>query len=137
MSLYLCNTNSMQKITPFLWYKNDIREAIDFYTSVFKKIEVKGTTKGPNDTLLGATLEIEGQQLFLLNGGPTFSFTPAISLYIFFETQEEVDYYWEKLADGGRPDRCGWLQDRFGLSWQVVPDVLPKMLGDSDPLKVK
>ena len=117
----------MHKITPFLWYNGRIEEAVALYTSVFPKSRVL------NSSPMSATIEIEDQQLLLFNGGPGHAHTPAASLYVNCETQEEVDRLWEQLlADGGREDQCGWLQDRFGLSWQIIPFILPKLLQDPD-----
>ena len=133
----------MQKITPFLWFDDNAGEAIDFYTSVFKNSKVINVRKynnvaaGPKSDVMTGTIELEGQQFMLLNGGPMFKFTPAISLFINCETQEEVDYYWDKLSEGGRTDRCGWLQDKFGLSWQVVPSILGSLLGGKDAASAK
>ena len=128
----------MQKITPFLWFNNNAGEAIDHYTSIFKNsktINVRRYGKTgpmPEGTVMTGTIELEGQQFMLLNAGPMFSFTPAISLFVNCETQEEVDYYWERLTEGGKESRCGWLEDKFGLSWQIVPSILGKLLGDPD-----
>ena len=130
-----------QKIVPFLWFNNNLEEATEFYTSVFRNAEVKNVRRygpegpGPQGSVMTATFIIEGQEFYALNGGPQFSFTPAISFFIKCETQTEVDYLWEQLSKGGRPDRCGWLQDKFGLSWQVIPNILGELLGDKDPLK--
>lgn len=125
----------MQKITPFLWFNNNAQEAIDFYLSVFKNGKVLQTMPGPGGTISGATFELEGQKFMVLNGGPVFSFTPAISLFVQCETQEEVDYYWEKLSTGGEEQNCGWLKDKFGLSWQIIPTALSKALTGSDPVQ--
>jgi predicted 3-demethylubiquinone-9 3-methyltransferase (glyoxalase superfamily) len=131
----------MHKITPFLWFNNNAEEAMDFYTSVFKNSKKGDISRygesgpGPKGSVMSATFELEGQTFFALNGGPTYSFTPAISMFVDCRDQEEVDYYWEKLSEGGRKDRCGWLTDKFGLSWQVVPTVLTQMLRDPDPAK--
>ena len=120
----------MQKITPFLWYNSNVDEVIDFYTSIFKSLKV--ISRNP----VGATIELEGQQLYLFNGGPLFPFTEAVSLYINCDTQDEIDYYWNALtADGGKESRCGWLKDKFGLSWQIVPAMLGSVLWDSDKKK--
>ena len=122
----------MQKITPFLWYDGNVQEAIDCYSSVFPGTTVESTMPGPTG-LAGATVNIEGQRLILFNGGPHHKLTPAVSLYVNCETQAEVDRLWSKLiANGGREDACGWLQDRFGLSWQIVPSILPRLLSDPD-----
>ena len=129
----------MQKITPFLWFNNNAGEAIDHYTSIFKNsktINVRRYGKTgpmPEGTVMTGTIELEGQQFMLLNAGPMFSFTPAISLFVNCETQEEVDYYWEQLiADGGKESQCGWLKDQFGVSWQIVPKALSQCLGGDD-----
>ncbi|MES2177547.1 MAG: VOC family protein [Gemmatimonadota bacterium] len=121
----------MHKITPFLWYNGRIQEAVTLYTTVFPSLKVLGTSPGP-DGLMSATLEIEGQQLILFNGGPHHALSPAVSLYVNCETQEEVDRLWSQLVDGGAESRCGWLTDRFGLSWQIIPSILPTLLQDSD-----
>jgi predicted 3-demethylubiquinone-9 3-methyltransferase (glyoxalase superfamily) len=122
----------MQKVTPFLWFNGNVREAVEHYTSVFADTNVLDTTPGPNGSMMSATLEIEGQRLIAFDGGPHHAFTPAISLYVNCETQEEVDDLWTKLSAGGSESRCGWLQDRFGLSWQIIPSILPKLLQDED-----
>ena len=126
----------MQKITPFLWFDNNVEEAMAFYCSVFKNSHVVNVSPGPDGTVMSATFELDGQRLMALNGGPMFSFTPAISLFVNCETQEEVDEYWEKLSDGGSKERCGWLKDKYGLSWQVVPSILGTLLRDRDASKV-
>jgi predicted 3-demethylubiquinone-9 3-methyltransferase (glyoxalase superfamily) len=131
----------MKKITPFLWFDDQAEEAMNFYVSIFKNSKVGTVTRygetgpGPKGSVMSATFELDGQEFFALNGGPQYKFTPAISLFINCETQEEVDGLWEKLSEGGRKDRCGWLQDKFGLSWQVVPSALGRMLGDRDRKK--
>ncbi len=126
-----------QKITPFLWFNGNIAEAIELYTSVFKNTKVHYTNK-VGDKIMNAKFELEGQVFLALDGGPHFAFTPAISMFIDCKTQEEIDYYWDNLiANGGKPSRCGWLVDKFGLSWQVVPDVLGQLLGDPDPAKAQ
>jgi predicted 3-demethylubiquinone-9 3-methyltransferase (glyoxalase superfamily) len=131
----------VQKITPFLWFDSNAEEATNFYVSIFKNSKI-GTVQrygdagpGPKGSVMSVTFQLEGQEFFALNGGPHFKFTPAISLFVNCETQEEVDELWEKLSSGGRPDRCGWLQDKFGLSWQIIPKQLMQMLGDKDPVK--
>ena len=129
----------MQKITPFLWFDNQAEEAMNFYVSIFKNSKVVSVTRygeagpGPKGTVMSATFQLEEQTFYALNGGPLFSFTPAISLFVNCESQQEVDELWEKLSAGGREDRCGWLQDKYGLSWQIIPKVLGEMLGDKDP----
>jgi predicted 3-demethylubiquinone-9 3-methyltransferase (glyoxalase superfamily) len=136
----------MQKITPFLWFDDQAEEAANFYTSLFKnsKIgrifrnteEVAEKTGGPVGSVLTIEFEIEGQKFVALNGGPLFKFNESVSFVINCETQEEVDYFWEKLTvDGGEESACGWLKDKFGLSWQVTPTVLIDMLNDSDEKK--
>ncbi|MES2130706.1 MAG: VOC family protein [Bacteroidota bacterium] len=127
----------MQKITPFLWFNDQAEEAMNFYTSVFKDSKVVSVNR-MGDKVFGGTFTIQGQEFHVLNGGPQFQFTPAISLFVNCETQEEVDELWNKLtADGGRPDRCGWLQDKYGLSWQIIPSALGKLMGDKDAAKAQ
>jgi predicted 3-demethylubiquinone-9 3-methyltransferase (glyoxalase superfamily) len=134
----------MQKITPFLWFDNNAEEAMKFYTSVFKNSRIGKVTlypdgsPGPAGTVMVGTFQIEGQEFIALNGGPVFKFTEAISFVVNCETQEEVDEYWTKLtARGGKEVECGWLKDKFGLSWQIVPTILNKLMGDKDPEKSK
>ena len=131
----------MQKISPFLWFDDNAEEAAKFYTSIFKNSKVVKVTRygeagpGPKGTVMSATFQLERQTFYALNGGPLFSFTPAISFFVNCETQQEVDELWEKLSAGGKKERCGWLKDKYGLSWQIVPSVLSEMLGDKDPQK--
>jgi predicted 3-demethylubiquinone-9 3-methyltransferase (glyoxalase superfamily) len=131
----------MQKITPFLWFDNQAEEAMNFYVSIFKNSRVVKVTRygeagpGPKGTIMSATFRLEGQTFYALNGGPLFSFTPAISLFVNCETQQEADELWEKLSAGGKKERCGWLKDKYGLSWQIIPTALGEMLGDKDPQK--
>ncbi|MEO5815616.1 MAG: VOC family protein [Gemmatimonadaceae bacterium] len=127
----------MHKITPFLWYNGQVKEAVALYTSAFPHLKVIGTSPGPGGALMSATLEIEGQRLILFNGGPTYPLSPAASLYVNCESQEEVDRLWAQLVEGGRESKCGWLIDRFGLSWQIIPSILPKLLQDADREKAK
>ena len=122
----------MQKITPFLWFDGNVEEAMNFYVSIFENSKVTNMTPGPNGTVMSATFELDGQRFMALNGGPMFAFTPAISLFVNCETQQEVDEYWEKLSEGGKKERCGWLKDKYGLSWQVVPSILGKLLQDKE-----
>jgi len=128
-----------QKITTFLWFDDNAEQAINHYVSIFKNSKIVSLTRhgeagpGPKGTVLGGTFELEGQQFMALNGGPKFKFTEAISLFVNCETQEEVDALWDRLSAGGRKDRCGWLKDKFGLSWQIIPSVLGEMLQDKDP----
>ena len=128
----------MQKITPFLWFDNQAEEAMNFYTSIFKNSKVGKISRygeagpGPAGSVLTASFELEGLEFTALNGGPHFKFTEAISLYVNCESQEEVDYYWNKLLEGGQPSQCGWLKDKYGLSWQIIPSALPRLLSDPD-----
>jgi predicted 3-demethylubiquinone-9 3-methyltransferase (glyoxalase superfamily) len=122
----------MQKITPFLWFNGQIQEAVAHYTSIFPDTKVLSTSPGPAGSLMGATIEIEGQQLILFNGGPTYTLSPAASLYVNCETQAEVDRLWARLTEGGSESSCGWLVDRFGVSWQIIPSILPKLLQHPD-----
>lgn len=131
----------MQKITPFLWFDNQAEEAVNFYVSLFKNSKINTTKRygdagpGPKGSVMIVSFQLEGQAFIALNGGPSFKFTPALSLYVDCETQEEVDQLWEKLSAGGRKDRCGWLQDKYGLSWQIIPRALQQLMGDPDPKK--
>jgi predicted 3-demethylubiquinone-9 3-methyltransferase (glyoxalase superfamily) len=133
----------MQRITPFLWFNNQAEEAVKFYTSIFKNSKAGDVarypegTPGPAGTVMTASFRLDGQEFIALNGGPEFSFTEAISFVVNCETQEEVDYFWEKLSAGGKEVQCGWLKDRFGVSWQIVPTILAKMIQDKDPEKSK
>ena len=133
----------MQKITPFLWFNDNAEEAMNFYVSVFKNSKAVKITRfgdagpGPKGAVMSAIFELEGQTFYALNGGPHFSFTPAISFFVNCETQQEVDDLWAKLSAGGKEDRCGWLKDKYGLSWQIIPSALSQMLGDKDPEKAK
>lgn len=128
----------MNKITPFLWFNDQAEEAMRFYVSVFKNSKVLGVPRGPNGTAMSVSFELEGQAFMALNGGPQFPFTEAISLFVSCKTQEEVDELWAKLtADGGAESRCGWLKDKYGLSWQIIPTALVELLGDKDPAKAR
>lgn len=133
----------MQRITPFLWFDNNAEQAMNFYVSIFKNSKVKKVTRygaagpGPAGTVMTAEFELDGQEFVGLNGGPRFKFTEAVSFVVNCETQEEVDHYWDKLSAGGEKSRCGWLKDKFLLSWQVVPNVLAELMGDPDPEKAK
>jgi predicted 3-demethylubiquinone-9 3-methyltransferase (glyoxalase superfamily) len=126
----------MQKITPFLWLDSQAEQAAEFYTSVFEDSEILGVMPGPGGSAMSATVRIHGQELILFNGGPHFRLSEAVSLFVTCETQDEIDDLWEKLTDGGEESRCGWLKDKFGLSWQIIPPVLGQMLQDEDPAKV-
>jgi predicted 3-demethylubiquinone-9 3-methyltransferase (glyoxalase superfamily) len=131
----------MQKIVPFLWFDGNAEEAMNFYTSIFKNSKVGQITRcgdagpGPKGSVLTAKFQIEGQEFMALNGGPEFKFTPAISFFVNCETQKEVDELWEKLLAGGKAMQCGWLTDKFGISWQIIPKALMEFLGDKDPQK--
>ena len=121
----------MQKITPFLWYDGQAEEAVNFYLSVFKNSKVLDV-KRANGRALWVSFELEGQKLFALNAGPEYKFTEAISMFVNCESQAEVDELWEKLTAGGSENRCGWLKDKFGLSWQIIPETLTRLLYDPD-----
>ena len=128
----------MQKITPFLWFDGKAEEAMNFYISIFKNSKIVGMSRaGENGPVITGTFIVDGQEFLALNGGPQFTFTPAISFFVNCETQQEVDDLWEKLSAGGEKGRCGWLKDRFGLSWQVIPSILGKLMRDKDPEKAK
>jgi predicted 3-demethylubiquinone-9 3-methyltransferase (glyoxalase superfamily) len=131
----------MQKITPFLWFDTKAEEAMKFYLSVFKKAKTVRIVRygaegpGPEGTVMTAAFRIEGQEFIALNGGPAFTFSQAISFVINCRTQDEIDRYWDLLSAGGEQQPCGWLKDKYGISWQVVPVVLAEMLSDPDPEK--
>lgn len=130
-----------QRITTFLTFDGHAGEAVDLYTSIFENSRIVSSTRygaagpGAEGSLMSATFELDGQRFHALNGGPSFTFSEGISLFVSCETQEEVDHYWERLSEGGEPGPCGWLEDRFGVSWQVVPRVLGELLGDEDRAK--
>ena len=125
----------MQKITTFLWFDGHAEEAMKFYVSIFKNSKIVSTMAGPDGKVLTGTFQLEGQQFMALNGGPQFKFTEAISLFVNCETQAEVDDLWNKLTAGGAESQCGWLKDKFGLSWQIIPSTLGRLLGDKDRAK--
>lgn len=125
----------MQKIAPFLWFNDQAEEAMQFYVSVFKNSRILSTTPGPDGKVMSGTFELDGLKLHTLNGGPHFKFTEAISLFVECETQAEVDELWGKLTDGGEEGQCGWLKDKYGLSWQIIPKALGEYLGDPDAEK--
>lgn len=133
----------MQKIVPFLWFDDKAEEAMNFYVSVFKNSKILSTFRygeagpGKKGTVMGGTFELEGQEFYALNGGPQFTFTPALSLFVNCHSQPEVDELWEELSDGGEKGQCGWLKDRYGVSWQIIPTVLGEMLRDKDPERSK
>jgi predicted 3-demethylubiquinone-9 3-methyltransferase (glyoxalase superfamily) len=129
----------MQKITPFLWFESQAEEAAEYYVSIFDNSRILNVERygeagpGPEGTAMTASFELEGQQFIALNGGPDHNFTDAISFHVNCQTQDEVDALWAKLtADGGQPGPCGWLKDRYGVSWQIIPSALPELLGDPD-----
>jgi predicted 3-demethylubiquinone-9 3-methyltransferase (glyoxalase superfamily) len=131
----------MQKITPFLWFNDNAEEAMKFYTSIFKNSKIGKVARygdagpGPKGTVMTASFSLEGQEFLALNGGPNFKFTEAISFVVNCETQKELDEFWEKLSADGQEIECGWLKDKFGLSWQIVPTILGKLMSDPDPAK--
>jgi predicted 3-demethylubiquinone-9 3-methyltransferase (glyoxalase superfamily) len=130
----------MQKITTFLWFDDNLEEAMSLYLSVFRNSKVLSVNRlegapGARSSVLSATFQLEGQTFMALNGGPKYRFTPAISLFVSCETQQEVDDLWSRLSAGGAEDACGWLRDRFGLSWQIIPAALGRLLGDQDRAK--
>ena len=133
----------MQKITPFLWFDDQAEDAMNFYVSIFKNSKITSLTRygdagpGPKGTVVTGTFQLEGQEFMALNGGPQFKFTEAISFFVDCKTQQEVDELWEKLSEGGEKSRCGWLKDKYGLSWQIIPTALGEMLRDKDPEKSK
>ena len=134
-------TINKQKITPFLWFDGKAEEAMNFYVSIFKNSKVVQLTRyadagpGPKGTVMSAIFQLEGQEFYALNGGPQFRFSPAISLFVNCETQQEVDELWEKLSAGGKTNRCGWLDDKFGVTWQIIPTTLGRLLQDKDAAK--
>jgi len=131
----------MQKITPFLWFDGKVEEAMNFYISIFKNSKILSISRygeagpGPKGTVMTTKFELNGQEFVALNGGPQFTFTEAISFVVSCETQQEVDELWEKLSEGGNKSRCGWLKDKYCLSWQVIPTILVELLQDKDPAK--
>jgi len=131
----------MQKITPFLWFDGNAEEAMNFYTSIFRNAKVGSISRygeagpGPAGSVLTASFELEGLQFTALNGGPHFKFNEAISFHVACESQAEVDYFWDGLGAGGQIQQCGWLKDKFGVSWQIVPTALPRLLGNPDRAK--
>lgn len=133
----------MQKITTFLWFDQQAEEAMNFYVSLFKNSKVLSVSRYPEGgpmpagTLMTATFQLDGQEFMALNGGPEFKFTEAISLFVTCETQAEVDHFWDHLSEGGEKGRCGWLKDRYGLSWQIVPIALGELMGDPNPRKAQ
>jgi predicted 3-demethylubiquinone-9 3-methyltransferase (glyoxalase superfamily) len=133
----------MPGITPFLWYNDQAEEAANFYVSIFKKSKILSVTRyseagpGPKGGAMTVSFQLNGQNFTALNGGPQYTFSPAISFVVSCRTQQETDDYWDKLAAGGEIQMCGWLKDKYGVSWQIVPDILPKLLSDPDPAKAQ
>ena len=133
----------MQKITPFLWFNNQAEEAANFYVSIYKNSKIKTVTRygeagpGPEGGEMTVVFQLDGQEFIALNGGPQFKFTEALSFSVDCKTQQEVDEFWEKLSAGGEEGPCGWLKDKYGLSWQVTPTILLEMMSDKDPEKAK
>ncbi len=131
----------MQKITPFLWFDDNAEEAMNFYTSIFRNSKIVSISRygeggpRPAGTVMTGTFQLAGQEFMALNGGPEFKFTEAISFFVNCETQSEVDELWDKLSAGGEKGQCGWLKDKYGVSWQIVPTALGKLLNDADPAK--
>ncbi len=134
-------SDETQKITPFLWFDTQAEAAAKFYTSVFRNSKIESITRygragpRPEGTVMTVAFEIEGQAFVALNGGPEFTFTPAISFLVDCKSQDEVDVLWGRLSEGGEPNVCGWVKDKFGVSWQIVPSVLSELLQDKDPVK--
>ena len=133
----------MQKITPFLWFNGQAEEAMHHYVAIFRNSRVVDVTRygdagpGPKGSVMSASFEIEGQRFTALNGGPQFRFTEAVSFVVNCETQQEVDELWDKLSEGGQTQQCGWLKDRFGLAWQIIPSALPELMSAPDPERAR
>lgn len=133
----------MDKIVPFLWFNDNAEEAVNFYTSIFKNSKIVSVSRygdagpGPKGMVMSATFILDGQEFMALNGGPQFKFTEAVSFFVKCTAQEEIDDLWERLSKGGEKGRCGWLKDKYGVSWQIIPLALGEMLGDKDPEKSK
>ena len=126
----------MPTITPFLWFDNQAEQAMEHYLSIFKNSKAISVSRN-GDQVMSVTFELDGQRFIGLNGGPHYTFSEAISMFVNCETQADVDYYWDKLTDGGSESRCGWLKDRFGVSWQVVPAALGRLMSDPNPSKAR
>jgi predicted 3-demethylubiquinone-9 3-methyltransferase (glyoxalase superfamily) len=127
----------MKKITPFLWFDDKAEEAMNFYISIFKNSKILSVSTGPTGTAQSVSFQLNGQEFIGFNAGPKFKFTEAISFFVDCETQQEVDELWDKLSEGGEKGRCGWLKDKYGLSWQIIPSALGELMGDKDPGKSK
>jgi predicted 3-demethylubiquinone-9 3-methyltransferase (glyoxalase superfamily) len=141
LNQYIEKETQMQQITPFLWFDNNAEEAMNFYVSIFKNSRVLNVIRygegapGPTGSVMSATFELNGQTLMALNGGPHYHFTEAISLFVSCQDQQEVDELWSKLSAGGSDEQCGWLKDKYGLSWQIIPTALMQLMSDPDPVK--
>lgn len=127
----------MKKITPFLWFDHQAEEAMNFYISIFKNSKILNVSSGPNGVASSVNFELEGQEFLAFNAGPHFKFNEAVSFFVDCQTQEEVDALWAKLSAGGEEGQCGWVKDRYGLWWQIVPSALGELLGDPDPVKAQ
>ena len=133
----------MQKIHPFLWFENQAEEAMNFYVSIFQNSKVGSVTRypkgspGPEGQVMTAEFQLEGQHFTALNGGPIYKFSPAISLYVDCQSQEEVDRIWDRLLEGGEVQACGWITDKFGITWQIIPEALPRLMTDKNPKKAE
>ena len=125
----------MQKVTPFLWFDDKAEEATHFYVSLFRNATIENISRSSDGKVMSTSFQLDGQRFLALNGGPHFKFTEAVSLYVNCETQAEVDELWERLSEGGQKQRCGWLKDRYGLSWQIIPSTLNTLLQDKDAAK--
>src|SRR4051812_36488970 len=138
---FITRSTCMQKINPFLWFDSEAEDAANFYTGIFRNSRIVNVSRygdsgpGTKGRVMSVTFELEGQTFLALNGGPMFTFSPAISFFVNCETQSEVDELWARLCEGGEPSRCGWLKDKFGVSWQIIPSVLGKLLQGSEPAK--
>jgi len=127
----------VKKIIPFLWFDHQAEEAAIFYVSIFKNSEILSVLRKEADTVFSVSFELDGQEFVAFNGGPYFNFTPAVSFFVSCKDQAEVDHYWEKLSAGGEVEQCGWLKDRYGVSWQIVPEILGELLADPDPARAQ
>ncbi len=136
-------TNSTKKITPFLWFDGQAEEAANFYVSIFENAKIHNVSRygeeapGETGSVMTVSFELEGQEFIALNGGPEYKFSPAVSFSIDCKNQQEVDHFWNRLSEGGKTSQCGWLDDKFGVTWQVVPSVLPELLGSDDDAKAE
>ena len=127
----------MQKVSPFLWFDGNAEEAVSFYVLAFKSAKVTSVRRSPDGKYFGGSLQIEGQEFMVLNGGPQYKFSPAVSFYVSCEDQAEIDRLWEKLCEGGEPNRCGWVTDKFGVTWQIVPRIFGELTSGPDGAATK